>query len=248
MEKRLDELNASYLDLQALIDSAGSGCNNIPAIQPVINKQLTLLTASYGMRIHPFYKTLQSHQGVDYTIPEGSRVFATADGVVRDVALRNSTSGQTVVIDHGNGYETSYSHLSKINVRKGQRVSRGEIIALSGDTGLSLSPHLHYEVRLNGMRVDPIHYFFMELTPHRIPAPDAHRTVGHAVVRLKTKEMETTGQRISALRAKKFSAAKKRSAQSAISVPHGAANRSSSGRNSRTTPFSGGRTTPNGMP
>ena len=134
-------------------------------IQPVINKQLTLLTASYGMRIHPFYKTLQSHQGVDYTIPEGSRVFATADGVVRDVALRNSTSGQTVVIDHGNGYETSYSHLSKINVRKGQRVSRGEIIALSGDTGLSLSPHLHYEVRLNGMRVDPIHYFFMELTP-----------------------------------------------------------------------------------
>ena len=159
------ELNASYLDLQALIDSAGSGCNNIPAIQPVINKQLTLLTASYGMRIHPFYKTLQSHQGVDYTIPEGSRVFATADGVVRDVALRNSTSGQTVVIDHGNGYETSYSHLSKINVRKGQRVSRGEIIALSGDTGLSLSPHLHYEVRLNGMRVDPIHYFFMELTP-----------------------------------------------------------------------------------
>ena len=150
MEKRLDELNASYLDLQALIDSAGSGCNNIPAIQPVINKQLTLLTASYGMRIHPFYKTLQSHQGVDYTIPEGSRVFATADGVVRDVALRNSTSGQTVVIDHGNGYET---------------VRRGDIIALSGDTGLSLSPHLHYEVRLNGMRVDPIHYFFMELTP-----------------------------------------------------------------------------------
>ena len=74
--------------------------------------------------------------------------------MVRDVALRNSTSGQTVVIDHGNGYETSYSHLSKINVRKGQRVSRGEIIALSGDTGLSLSPHLHYEVRLDGMRVE----------------------------------------------------------------------------------------------
>ena len=73
--------------------------------------------------------------------------------------------GQTVVIDHGNGYETSYSHLSKINVRKGQTVRRGDIIALSGDTGLSLAPHLHYEVRLDGMRVDPIHYFFMELTP-----------------------------------------------------------------------------------
>ena len=117
------------------------------------------------MRIHPFYKTLQSHQGVDYAIPEGSRVFATADGVVKEIKLRNSTSGQTVVIDHGSGYETLYSHLSKISVRKGQQVRRGDIIALSGDTGLSLAPHLHYEVRLGGMRVDPIHYFFMELNP-----------------------------------------------------------------------------------
>ena len=165
MEKRLDRLAASYLALQERIDSTGRRCDNIPAIQPVINKQLTLLTASYGMRIHPFYKTLQSHQGVDYTIPEGSRVFATADGTVSSVALRHSTQGQTVVIDHGNGYQTQYSHLSKINVRRGQQVRRGDIIALSGDTGLSLAPHLHYEVRLNGMRVDPIHYFFMELSP-----------------------------------------------------------------------------------
>lgn len=165
MEEGLRELGKTYLDLQARIDTAGTRCNNIPSIQPVINKQLTLLTASYGMRIHPFYKTLQSHQGVDYTIPEGSSIFATADGVVKDVSLRNSTSGQTVVIDHGNGYETSYSHLSRIDVRKGQQVRRGDIIALSGDTGLSLAPHLHYEVRANGMRVDPIHYFFMELSP-----------------------------------------------------------------------------------
>ena len=165
MEQQLARLNASYLALQERIDSTGRDCDRIPSIQPVINKQLTLLTASYGMRIHPFYKTLQSHQGVDYTIPEGSRVFATADGVVRDVATRNSTHGLTVVIDHGNGYETSYSHLSKTNVRRGQSVRRGDIIALSGDTGLSLAPHLHYEVRHNGMRVDPIHYFFMELSP-----------------------------------------------------------------------------------
>ena len=165
MEQQLARLNASYLALQERIDSAGRDCDRIPSIQPVINKQLTLLTASYGMRIHPFYKTLQSHQGVDYTSPEGSRVFATADGVVRDVATRNSTHGLTVVIDHGNGYETSYSHLSKTNVRRGQSVRRGDIIALSGDTGLSLAPHLHYEVRYNGMRVDPIHYFFMELSP-----------------------------------------------------------------------------------
>ncbi|MDE7077423.1 MAG: M23 family metallopeptidase, partial [Alistipes sp.] len=165
LEQRLAELNATYHTLQALVDSTGTGSRNIPAIQPVINKQLTLLTASYGMRFHPFYKTLQSHQGVDYTIPEGSRVFATADGTVRDVMERNSTSGRTVVIDHGNGFETSYSHLSQANVRKGQQVRRGDIIARSGDSGLSLAPHLHYEVRYKGMRVDPVHYFFMELTP-----------------------------------------------------------------------------------
>ena len=159
--------NEKELDYEQTLTrpTTGSGCDNIPAIQPVINKQLSLLTASYGMRIHPFYKTLQAHQGVDYTIPEGSRVFATADGRVSDVMRRNSTQGLTVVIDHGNGYTTSYSHLSKSNVTKGQQVRRGDIIALSGDTGLSLSPHLHYEVRHNGMRVDPIHYFFMELSP-----------------------------------------------------------------------------------
>lgn len=165
MERNMDRLNNTYLALNERIVAKGEGSNNIPSIQPVINKQLTLLTASYGMRIHPFYKTLQSHQGVDYTIPEGSSVFATADGVVKDVAMRNSTSGQTIVISHGNGYETSYSHLSKSNVRNGQKVRRGDIIALSGDTGLSLAPHLHYEVRHNGMRVDPIHYFFAELSP-----------------------------------------------------------------------------------
>lgn len=165
MEQRLTRLNDTYLALQSCIDSAGNKCRNIPSIQPVINKQLTLLTASYGMRIHPFYKKLQSHQGVDYTIPEGSRVFATADGRVKDVASRNSTSGESVVIDHENGYETTYAHLGKVNVKRGQNVRRGDIIALSGNTGLSLAPHLHYEVRFNGMRVDPIHYFFMELSP-----------------------------------------------------------------------------------
>lgn len=165
LEQQLGRLTDTYRRLHTEIRRNGPSCNNIPAIQPVINKQLTLLTASYGMRIHPFYKTLQSHQGVDYTVPEGSRVFATADGVVKEVAHRNSTSGQTVVIDHGNGYETSYNHLSKIEVRRGQKVRRGDIIARSGDTGLSLAPHLHYEVRLRGMRVDPIHYFFMELNP-----------------------------------------------------------------------------------
>ncbi len=147
-------------------ESSGGKINYIPAIQPVINDQLTLLTASYGMRIHPFYKTLVSHQGVDYTVPVGSRVFATADGKVTEVATRRTTSGLNIIIDHGNGYETQYSHMSRIDVKQGQTVRRGDIIGLTGNSGLSLSPHLHYEVRYNGMRVDPIHYFFMELSPH----------------------------------------------------------------------------------
>lgn len=165
LDKNIAALTESYAKLEEKIESAGERRDYIPAIQPVINDELTLLTASYGMRIQPFFKTLASHQGVDYTVPEGTRIFATADGRVSDVATRNTTSGQTVVIDHGNGYQTSYSHLSKVYVRKGATVRRGDIIALSGNTGLSLAPHLHYEVRYNGMRVDPIHYFFMELSP-----------------------------------------------------------------------------------
>lgn len=162
LQGRFEELCESYNTMLDKIDEMGSKCNYIPSIQPVLNDQLSLLTASYGMRIHPFFKTLKSHQGVDYTIPEGSRVFATADGRVKEISTR-STAGQTIVIDHGNGFETSYSHLGKILVRRSESVQRGDIIALSGNSGLSLAPHLHYEVRHNGMRQDPIHYFFQEL-------------------------------------------------------------------------------------
>ena len=158
MERQLETLNASYLELQARIDTAGRRCDNIPSIQPVINKQLTLLTASYGMRIHPFYKTLQSHQGVDYTIPEGSRVFATADGVVRDVALRNSTQGQTVVIDHGNGYVTYYGHNSSLLVSVGEHVHKGQQVARMGSTGVSSGNHCDFRIQLNGTFLNPLNY------------------------------------------------------------------------------------------
>ena len=165
LEQKLVALEASYSELDSFLDQLGSKRNNIPSIQPVTNHELTLLTAAYGTLMHPFYRTLQSHQGVDYAIPEGTRIFATADGIVKEVKGKNSTSGITVVIDHRNGYTTSYSHLQSVKVKRGRKVQRGDIIALSGNSGLSLAPHLHYEVRYNGMRVDPIHYFFMELTP-----------------------------------------------------------------------------------
>lgn len=165
LERRLGELDSTYTIIRARLDTLGEERNNIPSIQPVNNHQLSLLTAGYGNLMHPFYRTLQSHQGVDFTVPEGSRIFATADGVVSEVSGAHSTSGLTIVINHGNGYTTSYSHLGSAKVKKGARVNRGDIIALSGNSGLSLSPHLHYEVRYQGMRVDPVHYFFMELTP-----------------------------------------------------------------------------------
>ncbi len=163
-EEKMTTLSRSAETMQRNSEAVGKKTRNIPAIQPIANKQLTLLTASYGMRMHPFYKTLKSHQGVDYTIPEGTRIFATADGVVSKITT-NSTSGREVTIDHENGYTTSYSHIKSATVHKGQSVKRGDIIALSGNTGLSITPHLHYEVSFNGMRVDPIHYFFMELSP-----------------------------------------------------------------------------------
>lgn len=164
LQGRMRALEGDFLTMQAQADSLGSKVLYVPAIQPVVNNFLTLLASSYGMRIHPFYKTLASHQGVDYSVPNGSRVFATADGTVRDIASRTA-SGLTLVIDHGNGYQTLYAHLSEVNVERGERVRRGDIIASSGNSGLSLAPHLHYEIIHNGMRVDPIHYFFAELSP-----------------------------------------------------------------------------------
>ena len=165
MQKKAADLEASWRRIKELGDGMGDKSRNIPSIQPVLNKQLTLLTAGYGTIMNPFYRTLRSHQGVDYAMAEGSSVFATADGTVREVSDKNSTMGKTIVIDHGNGYRTSYSHLLSTLVRRGQKVQRGDVIALSGNSGLSLAPHLHYEVRYNDLRVDPIHYFFMELSP-----------------------------------------------------------------------------------
>lgn len=157
-EKALSKTYADMMDME-------DGVNNIPSVQPVINNELTLLTASFGQRIQPYYKVLTMHTGVDYTVPEGTRVFATADGTVKTATSRPSTTGNTIVIDHGNGYETQYSHLSRMSVKQGQSIRRGDIIALTGDTGLSLLPHLHYEIRYEGNPVDPIHYFFAELGP-----------------------------------------------------------------------------------
>ena len=165
LEHKMELLDKSCVALDEGLTLIGSKRNNIPSIQPVTNHELTLLTAAYGALMHPFYRTLQFHQGVDYAVPEGTRIFATADGKVKEIKGKTSTSGITVVVDHGNGYTTSYSHLQSVKVDRGQKVQRGDIIALSGNSGLSLAPHLHYEVIKNKKTVNPINFFYNDLTP-----------------------------------------------------------------------------------
>ena len=163
--KQESEILRSYEDLRYNISSGVLSIDYVPAIQPVNNKQLTLLAAGKKPLINPFHRTMREHHGVDYLVPEGTAVFATADGVVKSLSEKNTSHGKAVTISHGNGYETSYSHLLDIRVKKGQKVKRGDIIALSGNSGLSFVPHLHYEVIYNDTRVDPVHYFFLELEP-----------------------------------------------------------------------------------
>ena len=132
----------------------------IPAIQPISDKYKRRISAFYGYRIHPIYKTRIFHEGVDFSAPIGTDVYASGDGVVVQATRSNYGYGNIIKIDHGYGYVTVYAHLQKINVRKGQKVKRGQTIGAVGSTGLSTGPHLHYEVHKNNKKVNPIYYFF----------------------------------------------------------------------------------------
>ncbi len=137
----------------------------IPAIQPIENKDLTLIASGYGYRIHPIYKIRKMHTGIDFSAPVGTPIYATGDGVVESVTRSARGLGNRIVIDHGYGYKTLYACMDEIGVRRGRSVKRGDVIGTVGDSGLSVAPHLHFEVLLNGEPVNPINYFFLELTP-----------------------------------------------------------------------------------
>jgi murein DD-endopeptidase MepM/ murein hydrolase activator NlpD len=137
----------------------------IPAIQPVANKNLKKMASGYGYRIHPIYKVRKMHWGTDFSAPTGTPIYATGDGTVTTYKRSRSGYGRHIMIDHGFGYETLYAHMSKIEVRKGQRVKRGDIIGYIGSTGSSTAPHLHYEVIKDGRKINPINYFFNDLSP-----------------------------------------------------------------------------------
>ena len=135
----------------------------IPAIQPISDKYKGRISAFYGYRIHPIYKTKIFHEGVDFTAPTGTVVYASGNGKVVEADKSNYGYGNIIQIDHGYGYSTIYGHLQKIIVAEGTYVKRGQIIGTVGNTGLSTGSHLHYEVHKNGNRVNPIYYFFNDM-------------------------------------------------------------------------------------
>ncbi|MFH0842602.1 MAG: M23 family metallopeptidase [Bacteroidota bacterium] len=169
--RRLDQLrkqiyvqSKSFDDLISLAMRKEEMLRSIPAIMPISNKDLTRTASGYGLRIHPIYKIIKFHAGMDFTAPSGTDVYVTGDGTVASVISSKRGLGNHIIINHGYGYTSIYAHLDRFNVRAGQRVRRGDVIGFVGSTGMSLAPHLHYEIKLNGTNVDPVNYYFNDLT------------------------------------------------------------------------------------
>lgn len=167
LEKKVYVQSKSYTELVQLITQKEQLLASIPAIQPVANKDLKRIASGFGYRIDPIYKTTRFHAGLDFTAPSGTPIHATGDGVVEIASSMGDGYGHKVLINHGYGYHTLYAHNSKILVKVGQQVKRGETIALVGSTGKSTGPHLHYEVWKNGVKINPINFFFNDLTPEQ---------------------------------------------------------------------------------
>ncbi len=169
--KKLNELkkeiyiqSKSYDELVLLAKNKETMLENLPAIQPVLNKNLKYMASGYGWRMDPIYHTRRFHAGMDFTAPTGTNIFATGNGVVVGAGWEQGY-GNCVQINHGYGYITLYGHMSAIKVRNGQKVKRGDIIGLIGSTGKSTGPHLHYEVHYKGTIMNPQNYYYLDLSP-----------------------------------------------------------------------------------
>jgi len=165
ISKQLYIQSKSYDNVIEMAKNKEEMVASIPAIMPISNNDLTRTASGWGWRIHPIYKIRKFHYGMDFTAPTGTEIYVTGDGVVERVETSLRGYGKNIVIDHGFGYKTLYAHLSGFNVRKGQKVKRGDVIGFVGSTGTSTAPHLHYEVYKNNQKVNPVHYYFNDLTP-----------------------------------------------------------------------------------
>lgn len=157
----------SYDDINKMINDKEKLLAAIPAIQPVSNKDLTRIASGFGTRIDPVYKVTKFHAGLDFTAPQGTPIYATANGVVKEAEYNTGGFGNMVLVDHGFGYETLYGHMYRVKTKKGSAVKRGEVIGYVGSTGKSTGPHCHYEVHKNGEPVDPVYYFYNDLSPEQ---------------------------------------------------------------------------------
>ena len=157
----------SYADIEGMIKDKTKLLASTPAIQPVSNKDLTRVASGFGSRIDPVYKTVKFHAGLDFAAPQGTPIYATADGRITTAGNLNNGFGNHVVINHGYGYETLYGHMVRVKVKVGQLVKRGEVIGWVGSTGKSTGPHVHYEVHKGGRPIDPIYFFYNDLTPEQ---------------------------------------------------------------------------------
>ncbi len=164
LQARIRTQQLSYDTLEHLVKTKEDMLAAIPAIQPVSNKDLSHIASGFGYRIDPIYKTPKMHTGLDYASATGTPIYATANGRVAVTAFEEKGYGNHVVINHGYGYQTLYGHMVRIKVRPGAQVKRGEVIGWVGNTGKSTGPHCHYEVIRNGEKIDPVHYFFNDLS------------------------------------------------------------------------------------
>jgi murein DD-endopeptidase MepM/ murein hydrolase activator NlpD len=167
LSNRIFAQNKSFDAIDNMVKNKEALLAATPAIQPVSNKDLNRLASGFGYRIDPVYKTTKFHAGLDFAAPQGSPVYATADGVVEVAGNLGNGFGNHVVINHGFSYETLYGHMVRLKARTGQKVRRGEVIGWVGSTGKSTGPHLHYEVHKNGKELNPVYFFYNDLTPEQ---------------------------------------------------------------------------------
>lgn len=170
--KKIDELtkqiyiqSKSFDDVIDMASKKEQMLASIPSIMPLKSEDLKRISSGFGVRMHPILKIRKMHEGQDFTAPTGTQIFVTGNGVVSEVEKKRFGFGFHVIVDHGYGYKTIYAHMSRISVRKGQKVNRGDVLGLVGNTGSSTAPHLHYEVVKNGVKIDPVNYYYQDLSP-----------------------------------------------------------------------------------
>jgi len=163
IEKKLSSQSKSFDEVFELTKEKQVMLKAIPSIQPISNRDLTRIASGFGLRMHPIYKILKMHKGMDFTAPVGTEIYSTGDGIVEKIGWTGGY-GKTILINHGYGYKTRYAHCSKYNCRRGQKVKRGDLIGYVGNTGQSTAPHLHYEVFKNKRQINPVNFFFNDLS------------------------------------------------------------------------------------